>query len=396
MHEEFIIRNFGPLKDIYLPELRPVMVFVGASGSGKSLLLKVLAMVRHIAKKAIIREALKSSGVKRTPFRLRLDTYLQFSGFEALLQHDTEIRYLLRWDGKRSCEVVLDKAHGLKVSMVSQAASPGPFLKIAFVSDLRNLVAAWGQRSSLAQQSRTLDSHFAETLDLWEEARDALKDTDLTLDFLKATVSREKQNGDRPRVFVKTPDGRRTPLEKGASGYRSSIPLALILRYLVQSYDFSAAIKRSYLETLLNDLMAQSQGNSLPKTQKIQRFSGNFLCILVEEPELSLDPDTQILLAEELMGVLAQKRTDQSAPETSLLFTTHSPYWIVALNTILTEKSCSALTWEKLGGYWITPEGNLKDLRDEEAQLLATPNMDEATQGLDARYNLAVSQEERG
>ena len=396
MHEEFIIRNFGPLKDIHLPELRPVMVFVGASGSGKSLLLKVLAMVRHIAKKTIIREALKSSGVRRSPFRLRLETYLQFSGFAALLQPETEIRYRLRWAEGAQCDVALTGKSGLDAKCVASRQAAGPFLKIAFVSDLRNLVAAWGQRSSLAQQSRTLDSHFAETLDLWEEARDALKDTDLTLDFLKATVSREKQNGDRPRVFVKTPDGRRTPLEKGASGYRSSIPLALILRYLVQSYDFSAAIKRSYLETLLNDLMAQSQGNSLPKTQKIQRFSGNFLCILVEEPELSLDPDTQILLAEELMGVLAQKRTDQSAPETSLFFTTHSPYWIVALNTILTEKSCSALTWEKLGGYWITPEGNLKDLRDEEAQLLATPNMDEATQGLDARYNLAVSQEERG
>ena len=97
MHEEFIIRNFGPLKDIHLPELRPVMVFVGASGSGKSLLLKVLAMVRHIAKKTIIREALKSSGVRRSPFRLRLETYLQFSGFAALLQPE---RYVGRCENQ--------------------------------------------------------------------------------------------------------------------------------------------------------------------------------------------------------------------------------------------------------------------------------------------------------
>ena len=392
MHEELIIRNFGPLKDISLKEVRPVMVFVGASGCGKSLLLKVLAMMRHITKKAIIREALKSSGVKRSPFRIRTDTYLQFSGFESLVRSDTFINYILEWKQGESCKVVLTK-DGIKVTL-PHGQSIGPFLKIAFIGDLRNLVASWGQRSSLMQQARTLDNHFAETLALWEEARDSMRGEATSLNFLNATLSREKRNGDWPRVYLQTDDGRRTPLERGASGYKSSIPLAMIVKYLVQSYDFTAAIRRSYLETLLSDLFVQGK-EDIPNHRPMQRFGGNFLCIQVEEPELSLDPATQVLLAEELMKTISIPRTDIAPPDISLLFTTHSPYWIVALNTILEEGTCAALTWERIGGYYITPQGILDDLRDEDTHLLGTPNMDAVTEELDVRYDRALSKGEK-
>ena len=396
MHEELFIRNFGPLKDIRLSEIRPVMVFVGTTGSGKSLLLKVLTMVRHIAKKSIIREALKSSGIKRSPFRLRLDTYLQFSNFEALLRPDSEIRYRLEWGNGQGCMVSITQKKGLVVDEPKRRKAVGPFLKLAFIGDLRNLVASWTQKSSLAQQARTLDNHFAETLALWEEARDNLKPEGAELGFLKATITREKKNGDRPKVYLNSPDGRRTPLERSASGQKSSVSLALIVSYLMKSYDFSAAIKRSYLEMLLAGLMEQEGGADLPTRQPIQRFPSYFLGIMVEEPELSLDPETQIRLADEVMRCFDYQRRELSVPlTTSILFTTHSPYWIVALNTILQERSCASLIWSRLGGYLITSEGTLQDLRDEEAQLLATPNMDATTLLLDERYNRALMKEAR-
>ena len=106
MHEELVIRQFGPLKDIYLPDIRPIVVVVGASGSGKSLLLKVLAMMRHVAKLAIIQEALKASGVKQPFAPIQVGGYLAFGGFSSLLQQDTLISYRIQWEDG-SCTVTL-------------------------------------------------------------------------------------------------------------------------------------------------------------------------------------------------------------------------------------------------------------------------------------------------
>ena len=77
---------------------------------------------------------------------------------------------------------------------------------------------------------------------------------------------------------------------------------------------------------------------------------------------------------------------------TSVIFTTHSPYWVTALNTIVEERRNSYLTWNRIGGYFVSDAGDVTSLRDDESEILRTPNMDDATQELDDRYNRAVEQ----
>ena len=87
--ETLVIRNLGPLTDVVLDDIRPVMVLLGKSGSGKSLILKALAMMRHVCKKQLIRRALKASGVSKTSFRIRKDSYLKFADIENLISGST-------------------------------------------------------------------------------------------------------------------------------------------------------------------------------------------------------------------------------------------------------------------------------------------------------------------
>lgn len=48
--ERLIIKNFGPIVEADI-EIKPFMVFIGESGSGKSVILKLLSLLRWIAKK---------------------------------------------------------------------------------------------------------------------------------------------------------------------------------------------------------------------------------------------------------------------------------------------------------------------------------------------------------
>ena len=49
--ESIRIKKLGALEDVYLPEILPVTVLIGESASGKSTLLKVVALMRYIYKR---------------------------------------------------------------------------------------------------------------------------------------------------------------------------------------------------------------------------------------------------------------------------------------------------------------------------------------------------------
>jgi predicted ATPase len=81
MKESIIIKNFGPIKDVEISDIRPMTILIGESGSGKSTILKVLALFRWIYKMVSIRSYLKQSGITKSPFRFSFNTYLRNNGF---------------------------------------------------------------------------------------------------------------------------------------------------------------------------------------------------------------------------------------------------------------------------------------------------------------------------
>ena len=44
MRESIEIRNFGPVRDVKIETVKPLTILIGDSGSGKSTIMKVLAL----------------------------------------------------------------------------------------------------------------------------------------------------------------------------------------------------------------------------------------------------------------------------------------------------------------------------------------------------------------
>ena len=46
--ESLVIRNFGPIADVELHDIKPLTIIIGPSGVGKSTILKVLSLFRWL------------------------------------------------------------------------------------------------------------------------------------------------------------------------------------------------------------------------------------------------------------------------------------------------------------------------------------------------------------
>ena len=44
MKESIIIKNFGPLKEVEIDDIKPLTVFIGKSAGGKSIIMKVIVL----------------------------------------------------------------------------------------------------------------------------------------------------------------------------------------------------------------------------------------------------------------------------------------------------------------------------------------------------------------
>ena len=53
--EHLYLKNFGPIKEMDI-DLKPLMVFIGESGSGKSAILKLLSLLRWVHKHLLLRK----------------------------------------------------------------------------------------------------------------------------------------------------------------------------------------------------------------------------------------------------------------------------------------------------------------------------------------------------
>ena len=94
MCERIKIANFGPIREVEIEDIRPLTVFIGESGSGKSTIMKVLSLFRWMVKRINIRSFLRNAGatdLKELHFDMK--ELLKYSGIDEYLKSDTEIIY---------------------------------------------------------------------------------------------------------------------------------------------------------------------------------------------------------------------------------------------------------------------------------------------------------------
>ncbi len=105
MKESIIIKNLGPLQDIIIEDIKPLSILIGSSGSGKSLLMKTISMMRYIYKRVNIRSYLINSGLKRSPFRLRFESMLHDDMDFYLKQSNVTVIYKVEFSSGRNYTV---------------------------------------------------------------------------------------------------------------------------------------------------------------------------------------------------------------------------------------------------------------------------------------------------
>lgn len=321
MAESLTIRNFGPIKEIEIPILRPLNVFVGPSGSGKSTIMKVLAAFQWLYKMLCIRSYLKRSGVKRSPFRFRVEDLLKHNGLSGYMQPDTEIIYR-----NESTELIYNRRSKLQGANTLVPPQEISLEKIAFISDKRMTIP--NILSGMINIRHGL-FYLEDTLENFMLAWDAIPSTEV--DYLGVKFETKRTGAGRRIMVVPLSDDAKAyalPLHEASSGIQSVSAVHYIAEYFARHYDLVKSINSSVLNYLsrtdsLSDFKTQTNIGDFPRRR---------ITLHIEEPELSLFPDNQTGLMEYLYRNFfsAEERPDHIAFQLNVA--THSPYLVNHLN----------------------------------------------------------------
>ncbi len=360
MKESVVIDNFGPISKVQIDDIKPFTVLIGKSATGKSTIMKVIALCRYIYKLANIRSYYHHSNITRSPFRIDFRALMKENGLYGMIKPATKIGYTVSFDNGNLYKI--EYSDKKLRSLPNVAIDDLIFLKGVFVSENRNAVSSW-LGSSLERRSMSMGFYFDETLKLFLDATDALKE--LEVPSIGVVLSVSKSNNGQRQYLLHT-DGKRSSsfkLKDASSGMKSTVPLAVIVNYMAQKFNFKEAYRRSVIDYLL-------KADRLTEFQPATEVDGlrPMVSVHVEEPELSLDPDSQILLQSNIVDTLFHKASKDRACK--LMYATHSPYLANHINLLMAQ-------WEKNPEIGLDPENVDVYLTEADGQLRSVIVRDE-------------------
>lgn len=323
MIESLEIKDFGPIKHIHVEDIKPMTVLIGESGSGKSTIMKVLALSRWLYKMMSIRSYLKYSGVKKTPFRFRIDSLLRTVGLENYMRTSSIITY-------KNGEVVIRLENG-NLNGTSQyiPKSQLSLEKISFIADNRNLVADIIEGKISVKKQFYLN----ETYEDYVKASESIRD--FGVDYLGVKLEvRKTQQGLKHRI-VSTENGNTfdIKLSDASSGTKNIMPLNLIVEYYSKKFDIVGSMNQAIFSYVTN---ADSL-KDFKAVENVGELSHKRVHLFIEEPELSLFPESQLHLMDFITDrVVSNGPIDY---DMSLMIATHSPYIENYLNVLLSRKT---------------------------------------------------------
>jgi predicted ATPase len=377
MKESIKIENLGPLKDVYIDEIKPFTFLIGESGSGKSTLMKCISLFRYIYKMENIRSYLKLSKISKNLFRFRIEKHFKNSGLDEFINNNSVIIYSVEFDNGEKVEIKFANKKLYKPNTISQTNLT--FSKISFITENRNIIPLWASNTaSLA--GAYLGFYFHEVYKDFELASDEIKTVDLKHVGLKLNVKKSGKGKDF-RIASSSSNEFEIDFKNSSSGTQTSVPITLISKYFSRYFNFQDAFNRSvfsYLSSVdnLTDFRAVKNVNSLKKK----------IYIHIEEPELSLFPDAQFLLMEELV----KDCFIENSNDINLIISTHSPYIINQLNLFINrfDKNIDKPRYDynKLSVYQVI-NGELKDLIVKNERLVNTNPLSETINSIYNEYN---------
>ncbi|GAB6012552.1 AAA family ATPase [Viscerimonas tarda] len=372
MKESIIIRNFGPIKEIEIDDIRPLTVFIGESGSGKSTIMKVIVLFRWIYKMVNIRSYLKHANITTSPFKFDFNFYLTNFGFEK--NDNTEIIYK-RGNNEISYKGSLDTAVVIPENELSLE-------KMSFVADKRNIIP-----DILAREANVESFFINETYNDFRIAYPFIKE--LPIDYLGVKYSRKKI-GAVTKHFIENidEDKQYSPinLEHASSGMQTVTPLSVIVEYFSKYYNF----QKTFNDIILK-YMAQSDNlKNFNPGLNIGEIKHKNIHIHIEEPELSLFPESQRSLLNFIVNrCFIQGHNDYNM---TVMLATHSPYIINHLNLLIKANDKNKLvegakiSYEDLAVYQVEC-GKINNLKIQNERLINTNPLSDTINDIYNEYN---------
>ena len=323
MKESIIIKNFGPLKEVEIDDIKPLTVIIGKSAGGKSIIMKVIVLMRYIYKMVNIRSYLKNAKITRSPFKLRFNSLLH-DGLKGMITAQTEIYYTVEINGNKYTLKYTNRGLQSDINIPDKDLI---FFKEAYVSGMRSLIPIWASKA-VSVKGENLGFFFHETFNDFNDATDVIKEQKLEYLNLKMKV---RKSGNRPKLFtIESLQNDAVPIELryASSGIQTSAPLVAIVHYFAQEFSFKDAFQRSVLNYLYKqDLLTKF-------TPGINRNKlGKYVHIHIEEVELSLAPEDQRAFMSNLVEEVFHK--NKKDRKLGLMVSTHSPYIVNHLNVLL-------------------------------------------------------------
>ena len=333
MNERLIVKSFGPVKDLDVI-FKKVTLFIGDQGTGKSCVAKLFSMFKWTEKVLSQKKYKLSYFEQYNRFQKMLCKYHRIESFvneSSYIKFEGDLYDFLYENGNFS---VIDKNHEIK-----------GISKVMYVPAERSIVSVAENKSKLLKElpdsSETFSDEFVNAKKFFQNGYN------LPFEGLRFEYDSLNDAGWIHGVDYKV------RLINASSGIQSSLPMCIVSEYLSIKISDKEEVKLSKeekdkLEKRVAEIMQNEEYSDSIKDMMIRQLSYanryNQLINIVEEPELNLFPRSQM---EVLFSLISN---NASAEENMLVFTTHSPYSLAIINTmIMGAKAYTNATEEQRG-----------------------------------------------
>ena len=319
MAEYLKIENFGPIVEIELEDIRPLCVLIGESGSGKSTIMKVLSLFRWIYKRVNLRSYLKHAKIKRTQLGFKIKPLMRTSGIYEYLKADSVIIYR-----RDNYEIRMENR---SVNIRFTIAPDDLCLdKVCFISDKRSMIPDF---IDYKMERRIANYYLQDTMDNFVLAYKQSRQ--LSIDFLGVDFKVEKPKNGPEHLTIQGADEEEFTIDmkNASSGIQTVTPLAMIVNHYATHYDAEESMNTALFQ-YMKDTDMLKQFSAVKNVGEITRRTVH---VMVEEPELSLYPESQTHLIDFLVErSFAQPQRDY---DMTLMMATHSPYIVNYMNLLI-------------------------------------------------------------
>ena len=319
MNERLIVKSFGPVKDLDII-FRKVTLFIGDQGTGKSCVAKLFSIFKWLEKVLSQKKYKLSYFEQYNRFKTMLCAYHRIDSFidngNPYIKFEGELYDFLYENGHFS---VIDKKQEIK-----------GISKVMYVPAERSIVSVAENKSKLLKElpdsSETFSDEFVNAKKYFQSG------FNLPFEGLRFEYDNLNDIGWIQGTNYKV------RLTNASSGIQSSLPMCIVSEFLSSKISNKEEIKLSKeekdkLEKRIAEIMQNEEYSDSIKDMMIRQLSYanryNQLINIVEEPELNLFPRSQMEVLKSLV------LNNASSDENMLVFTTHSPYSLAIINTMI-------------------------------------------------------------